>query len=277
MEHITKLYGIVIFCAVALCVSLHAEQKKFVIVTASYNNKDWYECNVSSILSQQYDAWRLIYINDCSTDGTGQLVQNYIQEKGYQDRVLFLDNKKRRGHLANQYNVIHMCAKDEIIVILDGDDWFAHEHVLHYLNLKYQDPNVWMTFGQFWYFKRNVKGVCRPIPQEFVEKNTVRQYQGWVLSHLRTFYAGLYQLIKIEDLLYEGQFYPMFADGVTMYPMFEMAAERAKFISEPLCIYNDANQLSFFNDHKEKQEKIRKEVCGKKPYNRLELASFLQG
>ena len=252
------------------------EQKPMVVLTASYNNKEWYERNLSSIFNQRYDNWRLIYINDCSTDGTGELVQQYIIKRGMQNKVLFIDNKQRRGHLANQWSLIHTCAKNEIIVIVDGDDWLLHDNVLSFLNQMYQDPEVWMTYGQFWYFKRNVRGMCHALPSEYVQANKVREYPSWVLSHLRTFYAGLFHLISLPDLLYNGSFYPMFADGVTMYPMVEMAAERARFIPEVLCVYNDANQLSFCHARREQQLVIRNHVLALKPYKRLERALFLE-
>lgn len=250
------------------------EQKPLVIFTSSRNNKDFYIRHLSSIFEQNYVHWRMIYVNDDSTDGTGQLVQQFIKEKGYQDKVLFVDNKTRRGHLPNQYSLIHTCAKNEIIVIVDGDDWLPHNNVFSYINRTYQDPNVWMTYGQFWYFKRNAKGLCQKIPEEYVVMNKIRDYPGWVLSHLRTFYAGLFQMIKVEDLLFEGDFYPMFADGATMYPMFEMAAERAKFIPDVLYVYNDDNPTSFLHTQREKQMEIRQHVLNRNRYQRLESLPF---
>lgn len=269
-----------VFLFVFLFFSLQSKpsdtQKPIVILTASYNNKDWYERNLSSLFGQRYDNWRLIYINDCSTDQTSLLVQEYVRKSGQSDRVTFVDNKVRQGHLANQYAAIHTCKPHEIVVILDGDDWLAHNNVLHYINNSYQNPEVWMTYGQFWYYKRNVRGMCHAIPHQYVVNNSARKYSSWVLSHLRTFYAGLFHQIDLQDLLYHGSFYPMFADGVVMYPLFEMAAERAQFIPDVLCIYNDANQISFLHDRREQQMEIRKHVLSQKPYNRLEHAFFLK-
>jgi glycosyltransferase involved in cell wall biosynthesis len=270
-----NLYLLISFFLVLASIKVTAtSEKSFVIITASYNNKDWYQRNLDSIFSQTYPNWRLVYINDFSTDGTGELVQEYVQAQGMQDKVLQLNNKRRRGHLANQYNAIHMCAKNEIIVIVDGDDWLAHTNVLEYLNYLYQQEDILMTYGQFWYLKRNTKGVCRPLPESVVEDNSIRDHPSWVLSHLRTFYAGLFQLIKLEDLLYQGNYYPMCADISTMYPMFEMAAERARFIPDILYVYNDANQLSFFQSSDNKQRQIWDYIKQQKRYTRLETIDF---
>ena len=32
---------------------------------------------------------------------------------------------------------------------MDGDDCVAHENVLAYINNVYQNPDVWLTYGQF--------------------------------------------------------------------------------------------------------------------------------
>ncbi len=60
------------------------EYKKFVIIIPSYNNARWYEQNILSAVGQDYpdDHYRIIYKNDASTDGTGDLVGNLIAKNG---------------------------------------------------------------------------------------------------------------------------------------------------------------------------------------------------
>lgn len=244
------------------CINIvFCNDKSFVFITASYNNKEWYQRNLDSAFNQTYDNWRMIYINDNSTDGTGDLVEEYIRNNQLEDKIQLINNKVRRGHLANQYYAIHSCNKKEIIVILDGDDWLAHNDVLYYLNDVYQDLNVWLTYGQFWYFKKNVKGFCRPIPAKVIQDNAIREHCEWYYSHLRSFYAGLFQSIKREDLFYKGNFFPMAADVATMYPMLEMCGGRFVCIPDVLYIYNDSNQLSFHHDQGDKQKEIRYDIC----------------
>ena len=126
MSFVISLVSIQLLCIVP--------QKPIVILTASYNNKDWLDRNLTSVFAQKYDNWRLIYINDASTDDTGKLVQEYFKTNNCWDKVTFIDNKKRKGHLSNQYNAIHSCDPKELVIILDGDDWFAHNNVLNYIN-----------------------------------------------------------------------------------------------------------------------------------------------
>jgi len=228
-------------------------QKTLVIITASYNNTTWCKQYFDSIINQEYDNWILFYIDDNSTDDTYEQMKQLIQLHNVEDKVILIKNPERRGHLHNQYHAIHACDKNHIIVILDGDDWLANNHVLETINTAYSDENIWLTYGQFWYLKKNKKGFCRPIPPDVIQKNTLREI-SWRTSHLRTFYAGLFQAIKYEDLLYQGAFFPKCADVATMFPMIEMAGTHIKYIPDILYIYNDDNPISFHYDPSQQRE-----------------------
>ncbi len=157
------------------CFSLQANEKHVVLITASYNNKDWYQRNLDAAFAQKYDNYSLEYWNDCSTDGTGELVEQYIGSKGYQlidqhedekriyktyartegvqgpQEVHLVHNKVRCGAMENQYYAIHRRANTDICIIYDGDDffeirnkaaqWIINPYVVGYINDVYQDKN----------------------------------------------------------------------------------------------------------------------------------------
>ncbi|MEX0849102.1 MAG: glycosyltransferase family 2 protein [Candidatus Dependentiae bacterium] len=254
---------------------LIAEDKRFVIVAASYNNAQWYQKHLVSIFNQDYDNWRLIYIDDCSTDGTGYLVNDFIIQHNMQKKVMLDCNVERVGHLANQYQAVHSCQNNEIVVVLDGDDWLAHNGVLSYLNEVYQDDDVWLTYGSYEAASPPYPQYCAEIPDKVIEDNSIRKHT-WVLSHLRTFYAGLYKKIDLNDLCLDGTFFPIVVDLAIMYPMFEMAAGRYKYISQVLVTYNNLNDLNFSKS--KSINRLRKrclsKIRGTKPYAPLSKQFF---
>lgn len=221
-------------------------EKPFVIIIPSYKNKNWHKRNLNSVFSQQYRNYRVIYIDDCSPDNTGQLVNEYVKLLNMENKITVIINAERNGALANIYKAAHLCQPHEIIVNLDGDDWLAHPFVLNHLNAIYQDSNVWLTYGQFQWWPKKVPGFCHAVPPHILEEGRIRDY-GWVTTALRTYYAGLYQKIKTEDLLYNDTFFPMAWDLAIMFPMVEMAGTHCKFVDEILYIYNNESSL---NDHK---------------------------
>lgn len=211
--------------------------KRFVIVIPSYNNKDWYQKNLASVFNQEYENYRVIYIADGSTDGTDQLVEEYVKQTEQQDWVTLIKNSERKGPLACMCQAVFSCDKDEIVVDLDGNDWLAHEKVLSKLNKIYADPDVWMTYGQFIYYPSFKKGIASKVPNEIVNQNKFRSYGGGI-THLKTFYAALFQAIEKEDFLYEGNFIQKAHDLAYSIPISEMAGDHIRFIPETLYIYN---------------------------------------
>ena len=241
---------LLVFATSFSCLFVRADEKHFVIVIPSYNNKDWCQRNLGSVLTQKYHNFRVIYIDDASSDGTGALVDSYVQRLDSGHRVTVIHNEERHGSLCNLYQAIWSCSPGEIVVDLDGDDWLAHERVLEKLNSVYADPAVWMTYGQFAYYPGGSSGWSRQLPDDVIQRNVIRYYD-WVSTHLRTFYAGLFQKIRKEDLQYNGDFFSMAGDLAFMWPMLEMAGHHSRFIPDVLYIYNVANVL---NDHKVSRE-----------------------
>ncbi len=223
-------------------------EKLIVVVTASYNNKQWLDQNLSSIFNQkEHENYYVMYIDDCSTDETGALVKEWANAHGVSDRITIIRNKERLGAMANQYRAIHLIPDRAIVCIVDGDDWLVPVTVFSYLNNVYSNPkNTWLTYGQFVTWPNGQRGWCCEIPHRYVANNGFRDYVH-NLAHLRTFYAGLFKQIQKEDLMFEGKFLEMCADNAAMFPMAEMARGHLQFIPEVLLSWNIANTL---NDHK---------------------------
>lgn len=271
-------------------------QKPIVVVIPSYNNIMWYEWNLSSVLSQNYKNFRIIYINDCSKDGTGSAVESFLIKKkidfvkidfddSFSDNIddvtelfchlvtekkrsfILVNNKNRAGALANQYRAIYSCKDEEIVATVDGDDALYRQDVLSELNKVYSSGKVWLTHGKLIEKPSGSTAWCIPIPKEIVESNAFREYR--CPSHLRTFYAWLFKKIKQEDLLYNGKFFTMTCDMAMMFPMIEMAGERHAFIDKPNYIYNMQNPI---NDNKidaQLQRDLDALIRSKERYQRL--------
>lgn len=247
-------------------------QRPIVVVVPSYNNQQWTEQNLNTILTQQYDNFRVIFIDDCSSDNNYLIAKNCIDNHRAWHRTTLVHNQTRQGAMANLYNAIHSCPDDAIIATVDGDDWLPHAHVLSYLNNEYSTSNIWLTFGQFVSYPRTLKGFNAPFEKHIIQNNQFRQSRGHLpMSHLRTFEAWLFKRVKLKDFMYEGKFLSMTWDKAMMAAMVEMAGERHKCIeNEILYVYNEANPI---NDHKvdvSLQRRLCDIILSKPPYARLD-------
>lgn len=172
-----------------------------------------------------------------------------------------------RSMLQNIYEEIHKLPKDAIVASLDGDDWLAGNGVLHRVMQEYvQHPGTWLTYGSF---------VHSDGRAGFAAEHTNERYRQspWLATHLKTFRAGLFQLIKREDLFYEGNWQDRGCDIVTMWPMMEMAGPaRIRFIPDVLYVYNFASSFEHnaLPGEMERERKIVNHVRSLSPYSRVE-------
>jgi glycosyltransferase involved in cell wall biosynthesis len=244
--------------------------KPMVIVIPSYNNRQWYQRNLSSVCAQEYDNFRVIYVDDGSSDQTGACVAKFIADHAVGHRIQLICNPIRVGALENLYRSIHTCADQEIVVLLDGDDWFPHHKVLQKLKAVYSDPHCWMTYGQYESWPEPVPVYSKQIPHQITDANNFREYD-WCASHLRSFYAWLFKRIEREDFISPwGTFYPMAWDQALMLPMLEMSGHRAKFIPDVLYTYNTANPINDSKINRPLQQQCETAIRLQKRYDRLQ-------
>lgn len=279
-------------------VYLSATAKHFVFVVPSYNNFTICNINIYSLLGQKYPNFRLVYIDDASTDGTGKLVEKIIHQ--YTDDVVVLNgpdpykadnffddyfnrkldahkvtlilNPTRNGAAANKYLGGHLCQDDEIYFDCDGDDWLTHADVLSHLNKVYQNPNIWVTYGNY-SFPNGQKGGCQAFPKDVLTKGNFRTYD-WCTSNPRTFYAKLIKSIKREDFFFEGKFAPAAGDVAFMIPILEMARNKIKFIDEVLYIYNVHTDINDFKLKPTLQVAVESFVRSKPRYKAISKLKF---
>jgi glycosyltransferase involved in cell wall biosynthesis/GR25 family glycosyltransferase involved in LPS biosynthesis len=226
--------------------ALLTPKKRFVFIVPSYNNSEWISRNLQSVFEQTYTNWRMIYINDCSTDSTHNKFLALTTE--YSDKITYLNNTKKYGQAFNRYRAYNMCADDDICIMLDGDDWLASKHVLSYLNKFMQHYDADMTYGRFEVY---LNGKITPfkMPGDFspsvIEKCSYRT-DSWRSCHLRTMKASLLKQIRPTDLFDEdGEFIICSTDMVESFACLELSAGRHKLNPEVTMVYNKENSMSF--------------------------------
>lgn len=65
---------------------------KVSVIMSVYNAEQTLRAAIDSILKQTYTNWEFIICNDCSTDGTQSILDEY--KNLYPDKVILLKNKK---------------------------------------------------------------------------------------------------------------------------------------------------------------------------------------
>ena len=244
-------------------------QVEFVVVVPSYNNQAWYKKNLDSITQQTYPHFEIIYVNDCSTDKTSELVKQYRRTSPLKNRIKIINQPVRGGPLASQYTAIHQCPDHKVIVTVDGDDMLISPTVLQKLAKIYADKTIWLTHGSYVNATGERGFVCRAYPPKAYKHTNFRKYGFWA-SHLKTFYAGLFKKIKLHDLQYKNKFFPAAGDVAFMFPMLEMASQgHVKFIEKPLYVWNNHSPINEHKVHLNEQIYFLTYLCKQPAYRPL--------
>ena len=234
----------------------------FVILIASYNNIKYYEKNIKSVLDQNYQNYIAIYMDDISTDGTAEAVEEYLSINDLSNHFILIKNNEKKYCLKNYVDSINsFCLDSAIIITLDGDDLLFQNDALEVLNNIYKDGKTWITTGDPLCFSSRLKHsayhdlYCNGLGLKNSWKNPydkdlfeigIRKSRIWCFFHLRTFYTSLFLKINNKDFLdSNGEYFKHTEDLAFMLPMLEMSGlEHYKFISDPiLYFYNDTNVI----------------------------------
>lgn len=245
---------------------------KFSIIIPFYNASEFIERSIMSALTQKYDNFKIILINDCSTDNSEDIIKNIVNDNT--EKITYIKNEKRMGAMYNHTNaVMNYCDEQDIVIQLDGDDWLNSKKVLEYINEFYEKESCWMMYGQAQYFSGR-KGNARPYisKDEFDNKRKLDFY----VSHIRTFRAFTFHEIKNQDPDFlcfkdqKGNWYSMSCDVAMMYPILEICGyEKVKYNDKPLYIYNDSNSISDVKVDFQLQYSIHQEILRKKPFKQI--------
>jgi len=157
---------------------------------------------------------------------------------------------------------------EDIIILLDGDDWLSSDKALSHLEFIYKQNDCLMTYGSYAFFPIKRKGVEPSAYSKQVVENNLYRKDAWRASHLRTFKYKLWKKLNYEDLKINGEYLKYAYDQAIMLPLLEMSREKALYIQEVLHVYNRTNPLNVDKIKRREQEQCASYIRNKKPYER---------
>ena len=235
----------------------------FSFVISSFNNEKNIKNNLLSILYQNYKNWKIYYSNDASTDKTDEYFHKIINDYEIQDKVHYTYNKKNMKQSYCKYHNYHIIPDEDIVVILDGDDWLGQSDALNIFHDTYFNHNYLILYsGYKVYYQDKIEKIvlgCE-YPKKIKEKGLYRQYKGWHFTHVKTGFSWLFKKIPVSYFQYKNQWLDRCTDLTEMYAVAELAKEKVGHIKKALCIYNKTNSInynnSYYNDYNSKKRII---------------------
>ncbi len=124
--------------------------KKVSIIMPAYNASKTIEQSVLSVVSQSYNSWELIIVDDCSKDSTPEIVKSFIADHSYCDIKLYANTENRGVSYSRNYGIDH--ASGDWIAFLDSDDLWDSDKLkaqMDYISSMHLDKGLLFTGSAF--------------------------------------------------------------------------------------------------------------------------------
>ena len=237
----------------------------FKIVVPSYQCPEWISKCLESLAKQGYPHVDVCVIDDASPNPRQrEIISEYCDKYGW----LSVFNAENQGALYNIVNGIEALEPrgDDVIFVVDGDDWLFDAHVLEKLANAYQKTDAALIYGQYIRYPEWNIGYSRPMKPDVIDQKSYRQIR-WRFSNPRTFKYKLWRQVKDEDLRdSDGEYYRVAWDLAMMFPMVEMAGARFHFMNELLLVYNCDNPINDHKVHRQRQVAASERIRALPPY-----------
>lgn len=249
---------------------------KISVVTPVYNAEKYINKCILSVAQQDYTNYKMYIIDDCSTDSTYHYAKQTINSLPADIRKNFelIKNDVNKGAVRNQVETIIDKCGDDIIMLLDGDDWLINDPTIFDMYNNIYNDGAEFTYGSCWSVCDNIPLIAQEYPPGVKRKKQYRDYKfNWNMpyTHLRTFKGSLlhgyihdhgYWAFKCPatfDWLKAG------ADGALFYAMIEYAdPNKVVCVPEIVYNYNDANPNCDFRINSEEQTKTANLILSKR-------------
>ena len=108
------------------------------VIMPAYNVEKYIGLSIESILNQSYKDFEFIIIDDCSSDKTLSIIQNFAKQD---KRIVLLRNSENMG-VTKSLNKGVKEAKGSYIIRMDADDWSYPDRFALQIKLMQDNTNV---------------------------------------------------------------------------------------------------------------------------------------
>ena len=201
---------------------------KISIITPTFNSDKIIARNINSILSQSYNNYEHIIIDNLSSDNTILTIKDLFENSG-KTKQLNIISEKDNG-IAEAFNKGIKESNGEIIGILNSDDYYYDETVLEKIADAFREKNILYLHGNI-YFHDPIYGsnVRKPLmcsitqalpfnhPTMFFRKEVYKEYGGFDTGYNYAMdFEIICRLIKQVDDFYNKGIYLKGEPLVTM-------------------------------------------------------------
>lgn len=274
-----------------------SEKSRIKVIVPFHNPGSHFDLCVNSILTQDFEGYDILFIDDGSTDESyskipactfktdskgeplkdkeGRLIieeRHPLLEVTKCDKINAWKASERMTALPNIHNaIVNFCENpDDIVFILYGDDWLPSKGSLKKVWEAYSDSKCLLTYGSARLSDGRKSYSAKYTDKEFRNLRAVTPK----FSHPLTFRKSLYDKFLNGDNDFKnfknrkGEWFTMCSNYALAYPLMELAGlDNVHHIQEPIYVYNIDNPLNSEKSNPDLYYQIQDEIQSKKPLN----------
>jgi glycosyltransferase involved in cell wall biosynthesis len=232
------------------------------ILLLCYNHESFVGEALCGVLSQTYSPLEIIIFDDCSPDGSAEIIVSFIAEHPRRSDVQFVRNSENLGSNAVMRKALSI-AKGDLIIISCGDDIMLP-------NMVGEIARVWLTEGlslitaNAFYIDDNSK----PLNRTFRDPDQPADDSFETLARDGSNACCFGPAIGFERAIYEKfDWVPRYLRAYDiMYPFYAYLLKGARFVNKPLLKYRVHGHNTSLSLQAEKADALAKAKLDERIY-----------
>lgn len=228
--------------------------KKISVIVPNYNSGKHIKKCIEALLEQEYPIAEIIIIDDCSTDKSNEIIQEFVNKH---NNIMYIKNPTNRGVSFSRNQGINV-SNSEYLMFCDADDWYEKNATKKLIECLEKYKADFVCAGYYITYSDNKKIEIK-YPDLF-EKEVITKEE--CIAYLPITSSA--KLIKRSILIENKINYPegiKNCEELPVIPVVAFKSQKAVYLDE--CIYNYyqrensasnkiINDLSFYDETYEK-------------------------
>jgi glycosyltransferase involved in cell wall biosynthesis len=166
------------------------------IAIITYNQKEYLKECIESVLEQDYENIEIVVADDCSTDGTQEMLKGY--EEKYPNKFVLKLSDRNQGITKNS-NLAHFACKGKYIAWMGGDDLMLPGKIRRQVEYMENNPKCTICYHNLDVFQSDTNETL----YYFNENN---KYEGDVRVVIKygTFNGGCSNMVRADKVPKNG-------------------------------------------------------------------------
>ena len=211
---------------------------KISVIVPVYNTKKYIEMCITSLLAQTMKEFEVVVIDDGSTDGSGEIMDEYAKKYPEIIKVMHIEN----GGQGRARNIGIQRAVGEYIAFCDSDDFFA-EKALETMYKVVEKEQCELVYTPEYRVRGKNKYILGQMQSPVTKESLLLNMSIFTLHGI---------LVKRELLLSVGEMPNIVYEDTAYVPVLISKAEKVGYCKTPVYHYIERDDSTIFKDREAK-------------------------